>query len=946
MRGGLANGAPGTARPGPEWRVSMRCLALVSVGAAFACLFAAAPVRADGCPDVTVTVFDAARKPIAGAAVTVRGTTVRTDAAGRAALHCPAPDGSRIAVTVTAAGYQGDVAEVDLPGVAGVPASAAGVRVTLQPATLTTIGATSTTSAGRAALNAQPGAFAVIGRTQFDDQNEPQLARLFDETPGVVSNHTASSNPSSLGVQTSPNLRGALDYEKTTLIDGHPVATGRFGDYVTTFLSTYVLQDVEIAKGPGAFAPLVVNGIGGSVNFRTRDPSLRPTSAIDLVHDGFGGTLVHAMASSTIGKLGFVVDAVTYGTPGAFSALPTTIALPSGTAIAGIGTIGASTAAAPPAGTPAGTFPVANAQNNPANAYVRMTACCQPVDDAFLGRTEVVKARWSFSAATSLTAAYIGNQSTFDLDGAQLQTFGATFSPSGTPIALNPATHLPSNVTEIENEPLLEAELRTTLRNDTLIARWYSVSLNRFTGNAATSPSQPFSGVVNLTGSAPLAAGGTTPTFANTPETIAIPDVFSRTVEEDRVHGGSIAWLHPAGPNEFELALDRIVSLTNAYSEGASGGLPVFTASVPAGSSQTITSVMGRATVRPSDADALTLALYGTTYDNRFSTGPARTGWSFRDATHGEIDPRLGYTHRVHGADAILRFNLGGSVTPPAFNVLSGVNQTPASVYRPGATSLTVSQNAGTLRPETSWGYDLGADVRLDRSSVVSFDAYLTNVRDQLVTTVTPFGTFTPPGSATAIPVYVSASANAGSSRFYGLELSVHSDRPRGFGYVAQGALMRAFAYDVSPSLYATATSPFGTNLAIVPGVNYTSTGTGFNGISNKSIPYAEGYAEVHYRTARGWLMLFGETYYGDNNAYGVPAFTVANASLRAPIGAAREHAALQLSLDNLFDVQSQSTIATDAAIPVPLVNGKIGLVNALPFGPRTVRLSLHVGAP
>ncbi len=586
-----------------------------------------------------------------------------------------------------------------------------------------------------------------------------------------------------------------------------------------------------------------------------------------------------------------------------------------------------------------------NAQNNPSNAYVRLAACCQPVDASFLGRSEVLKARWSFSSSTSLTAAYVGNQASFDLDGAQLQSFAATLAPSGTPLALNPTTHLPSNVTEIENEPLFETELRTTLRNDTLIARWYTVSLNRFTGNGVVSPAQPFTGVVNLTGVAPLAGGGSTPTFNGTPESITIPDVFSRTVEEDRVRGGSVAWLHPSGANEYEVALDRIVSLTNAYSEGASGGVGVFSASVPAGSAQTITSLMGRASVRATDADALTLALYGTSYRNHFSTGPVGTGFAFGDATHTEVDPRFGFTHRSRSGDAVVRFAMGGAVTPPAFNVLSGVNQTPASAYRPGSTSLTVTQNAGTLRPETSFGYDLGADVRLDAATVASFDAYLTNVHDQLVTTVTPMGTFTPPGATSPIPVYASAAANAGNARFAGLEASIRRDPARGWGFVAQGALTRAFAYAVSPSLYATATSPFGTNLAVLPGVNYTSTGTGFNGISNKAIPYGQAYAQAQYRTAGGALALLGMTYYGNNNAYGVPAFTVANASLRAPLGPPRDRVALVLSIDNVFNALGESTIATDGAIPVPLVNGKIGLVNALPFGPRTVRIGLHVGA-
>jgi hypothetical protein len=256
-----------------------------------------------------------------------------------------------------------------------------------------------------------------------------------------------------------------------------------------------------------------------------------------------------------------------------------------------------------------------------------------------------------------------------------------------------------------------------------------------------------------------------------------------------------------------------------------------------------------------------------------------------------------------------------------------------------------VTRNAGTLRPETSFGYDLGADVRLAHDAVASFDAYLTNVRDQLVTTVTPAGTFTPPGGTAAIPVYASAAANAGNSRFAGLEASLRSDPRTGFGYTVQGALTRAYAYAVSPALYANASGAFGTNLAIVPGANYTSTGTGFNGISNKGIPYAQGYGEIRYRTERGGLLLLGTTYYGNNNSYGVPAFTVANASLRFALAAARGTAALQLSVDNLFDVQGGQTIATDAGIPVPLVNGRVGLVNALPIGPRAVRIELHLGS-
>ncbi len=228
-----------------------------------------------------------------------------------------------------------------------------------------------------------------------------------------------------------------------------------------------MLQDVEIAKGPSAFAPLVVDGIGGTVNFRTLDPTRRPTSGAGVMFDSYGGVLGHAAASDTIGKWGFVVSFASYGTPGAFTELPTTVALPSGTVIAGVGTIGGTTSATPPSGTPAGPFPVPGAQNNPSNAYVKLVGCCQNVDSWFQARGELAKVRYDFSSSTSLTAAYLGTQSQFDSDGASLQTFDATLAPSGTHVALNPTTHLPANQREIENEPLFEAELRTALHDDT-----------------------------------------------------------------------------------------------------------------------------------------------------------------------------------------------------------------------------------------------------------------------------------------------------------------------------------------------------------------------------------------------------------------------------------------------------------------------------------------------
>lgn len=877
---------------------------------------------------LTVTALSADGHPLAGAEVRTGARIATTSRDGTLTTSCA---GSTAAVRVAHAGYSTTEVLAACPGA---------ITIRLSPATLTSIGGT-TVENSRVPFNTSAAAVSTIDRSRIEDQAAIQLNQLLDQTPGVVSAHTGTSNPAAPGAQTSPNLRGTLDYEKTTLIDGHPIANGSHGDYVTTFLTTYMLDSVEIAKGPGADAPVVVGGIGGSINFRTRNPSLRPTSEFDITSDGYGGSVTDLMASNTFGRLGLLVDAVDYETPGPFTQTPTTIALPSGTQIAGIGAIKGTTSGTPPAGTPAGPFPIPGAVGNPTNAYTTLTACCENVSSWYQARGELVKARWRFSDTTSLTAAYLGTHAVSDNDGATLQSLAATFAPSGTPLALNPATHLPANQTLTENEPMFEAELRTAPSpRDTVVARWYALALDRYTANAVASPSSAYTGSLNLTGTAPLTAGGSA-TFNGQAETVTIPNVYARSAEEDGLHGGSVELDHSAGPNVYTLAVDRWSTTTNAYTTTASNGNAIVNATIPAGSQQNVTSFLARANLALNERDDLTLATYVTDYASHFAEAKNGGTIAFGDATVGHVDPRLGFTHRFN-PNVIARLAAGSSITPPNIGLVSTL--TTAPVYTPGATSITGTRNAGDLLPETAFGYDLGSDIRLHRDTVLSLDAYETTLRNQFATTISQTGTFIPPGGGGAIPVYTTANANIGNARFYGLEAALQSDPRVGLGYIVQGALVRSYAYDVSPSIYATATNPYGTNLAVVPGINYTSTGTGFNGYSNKGIPYADGYVELHFRTAGGGLVLLGTTYYGNNNSWNQRAFAIGNATLRFPLGGPHAPASLQFSVDNLWNTNPGFTIATAAGIPVPLANGSVGLVNALPFPPRVIRVGLHIG--
>jgi hypothetical protein len=234
----------------------------------------------------------------------------------------------------------------------------------------------------------------------------------------------------------------------------------------------------------------------------------------------------------------------------------------------------------------------------------------------------------------------------------------------------------------------------------------------------------------------------------------------------------------------------------------------------------------------------------------------------------------------------------------------------------------------------------VGGDWRLRSDAVLSVDAYLTNLRNQFVGTVTPNGTFTPPGSTTAIPVFVSTNANLGKARFEGVQVTLSKDVPVGVGYLVSGALQRAYAYGLDPSFYATAFGPDTTNIGVVPGINYVGDNKPFfNGISNKSEAYSQGYAEVHERYAHGQYFSLGATFYGANNTYNVPAFLVMNGVYRLPVAA---KTTLQISADNLLGAYAQPYLLYGTGIAAPLVNGQVGLRNVVPYGPTVLHVQLE----
>ena len=532
---------------------------------------------------VTGVVTDTQGATLSGVTITAIGPTNTSATTG--------PDGS-YSLTLLAGIYQFNATKtgydpastVDFAVVAGTSNP---LNVSLSAVSLTSlreIGRVSV-SRGRSQFNASPASIATVSQQTFVDQGQLQLQRVLDQTPGIVTDHPGTSvNNSAPGAINFPSIRGGLGFETASLIDGHPVAVQDFGDYVTTFLSTDVLQNIEVDKGPGAMPSTINYAINGTFNYRTLDPTATPSGQIKLGYDSYGGTNGNIRYSNTfMKKLGILIDYGQYGTPGPLYNAASNLTIPTST-LFNCPTIGAATCQGQN-GFTTNAIAGANAtqQNNPTIATTSAVACCFPVNTNYYNRTEHTKLRFNFSNATVATLTYLGSQTYTDQNGNHVYNFPTILCPSGYtgnnnivvancsnssggatyagPYSAGQTINTWQNVFtpndfEINNEPILEGELRTSLGHDTILGRYYTASINRLqyelTGPTTTAAFENFTvnGIVNLcpAGMTTCTAAAATPTaFNNKTVTLAFPNEQFTSPEEDHVHGGTLEYDHFLG---------------------------------------------------------------------------------------------------------------------------------------------------------------------------------------------------------------------------------------------------------------------------------------------------------------------------------------------------------------------------------------------------------------
>jgi outer membrane receptor protein involved in Fe transport len=942
-------------------------------------------------------VRDQAGAAVAGVTVTLRGPqTVRAVSDAQGGFQLTVPPGLYL-ITAEKAGFQ-TASEPDFPIFSG---ESEALTVTLQAATFSSLQTIATVRAqGSGAFNTSPAAVSTATVRDFVNQGVTELGPVLNQIPGLqVSLPSNDGNGAAPGAITFANIRNGLAFETATLVDGHPLSVGKYGDYVLSFWTPFMFANYEVVKGPGADAPQTNFAINGTLNMRTLDPTQAFTPSYLFGFTSTGGTYFNFGVSGTTGRLGFVADIAEVNDGSVLNGQRVYI----GNLNGGVAHINGTTDVLT-YNNSLGVIPGTNGTAANYNIY-NLSACCYGVSGAIYKLNELLKFRYRFSGATTATVSYLGAQATADQNGNTSQLTPSTFVPGpgyAGPVPVGTqfltANVYPGGDIETNNEPMFQAEMSSTLGPDTVLARYYHASIYRLLNEGASNYLNPVTYYQTLNG---------TNEFGQTYNNVSVPvDWYNYYFqsESDQLSGIDLQYQHPYGVgNWITLSANRTYTQTsywyqetatnyNAANQFTGVTLDEPDVTIPEGSGETFTTLRASANQNFGTKFNAVLSFYDNLYQftaaQTCGAGASSTAANacqisgsnavFQTNYSSHFDGRLGLTYRPT-ANLSLRAAVGSSIAPPYINLLSRFNELPS--YSANEPTITITQANPNLVPETAFGYNVGADYRLNNGYFLSGDAYLTNLFNQFLLTTVDSGlkctsqAFPGSGcpSATSVApappeIFYSIYGNVNNSRYEGIELSLRRIVQKGVGFVVQGSTQRGFAYNLGSNFYCnfgpSSTLPctpanYNQNLAVIAGQNFNGgsemyfhsascSGTNptsstywcalGNNVSNQAVPYLQGYAELNWQNGSGWYASIGSTLFGKNNSYNEPPFTVARATVRAPLTSSLS---LQVSGYNIFNAYSQVFPIVSGGVAVPLANGAIGPTNGNVVGPATYTFSL-----
>ena len=851
-------------------------------------------------------VRSASGAPVSGATIVLSGATsarATTDADGAFTVTVP-PGVYRVA-----ASKSGYVAAV-LSDVAVVAGSTVPLTVTLDQADLTslrTIGRTSSVSRGSgSAINTGTASSSFIGGQAFANLANPQINNVLERLPDVTIQHMGSQPDTTIIVG------GVQPYETQVLIDGHPIALGQYGVWLSQYFPSYLIGGAETQSGAGNTTPFANLAVGGTANLLTPGFTTLPAAEFVTGYDNYQAQYSHFLASGSAGKLQYVAGAGTDGYNGPYFGTKKCLVTPD-----------------------------AFGANENTAAATGIVQTCTDASGSFFNKGEVLKLRYNFSPATSFEAGFVGAWGGYDPQGTAWGTsLGATTIVPCLTSDANKCTnpnfsyltgskvagygwYTGSSV--YNNQTLFDAQLRTSLGNNTLLVRPYvgviepeiilgtgQTSFPNFFSPLDATPANsnpadkndPYTNFVadcsNNFGTPTNPAGGVT--VVNN-RTECFGGAYT-TFEQDKLYGSTFSFLHPFGDSLLNFTYDFHGQSTFAYIDN-----PSFV-SVPFSTNRYSTfSLTGDLhLIRNLGID---VGLYDTTWsvDGVQRANPASltdtslTGLS-RKITR--FDPHVAFVYRPAGGLAY-RASYGTSATFPFIGQVSGLAtyQTPAaSLGPPFQFGGTLTEKNPNLVPEVAIEEGLGIDKRFRNGGVASVDLQNTvvhSVFEQLTSAVqSPTGL-----EGIFLPI------NAARLRTQLATLKYRYAPRAGLGYNAELAAERSVVDGLTPNLY----TPGGPGSFPVNNVQICGNGVAAPGIPT-CIPYLKGYGQLTYTWRDGAYAGLGLNYQGKNNAYFQPPFALLDFTFRKPVTPMLE---LQVGVENLLNTNTYNQYLALPNLGTPL---------------------------
>ncbi len=897
-----------------------------------AAILAVVPVaaRSDEAPaTLSGTVETSSGAPVAGAQISVNGpgrAQTASDASGHFTL-------SLIAGIYRVDVNKGGFVPSSIDEVVLARGAAQTLSVVLTQADLTTLRTIGRVSVSRRnSINSGAASTNYVDTDMLRNAAYPQISQIVQNIPGAAIQR-GSSNPN---VEIS--LAGSQPYETQTLIDGHPIATGRVGTFYAQFLNQYTISGIETQLGPGNTTPFAGTAVGGTANIITPGYTAKPAMSFLQGVDTTGTLYSNFLTSGTFGRVSYVLDGAVGGYNGPF---------------AGRGGCVLS--------------PLDKSTWNTSSS-TGVLSFCGPISSSLQSKGEVAKLRYALSNTTSIEAGFVGTQSgyfpqniTYGVDAGPVPitgciTVGAGLSQCTSPYAqqfVGKATqsyfYYPGSMVYYQM-PLFEAQLRTAIGDNTLLVRPYAGSITRNIDGSgeANYPAFWYPASEGAAGAAYCAKqeapANSVYHYNPVGQTVnglteCLQSPYS-TYEHDTLHGTTVSFIHPMGQNDVTFTYDY-----HSDSSFSNVGNFAGTPQVPAGTIAkfNLFSATGDFALRENLSMKTGLYLNNWHLNGTTTVGQTSNGSGGVMAISGPLstsvtrfDPHVAFTWQPKG-DTSYRLALGTSTTFPYALLVSGTT----SVLNPSGTGSqypSLIQKNPALAPERAAEFDLGGDHRFRSGGIVTLDLLNTNISNVFETlstlTATPGGLF--PFENVSQPINAANLSNK-------IAIVGYKFQPlRGLGYFANATFARSVVNGIPLSFY-----------GATPGVPANGVQQCLDGSGNTvCVPYFKAYANANY-TFDGSYVGVGVDFEGKNNTYSQPPFAIYDFTARHAINAKLDG---QLSIFNLLN--------TNAFGYVPRPNagvGQVGETNTgaygsfkstslpyplIPVQPRTAyfQLRLHVG--